>query len=87
MSGFIVQIIKYSDCSVFKTLGPYQSESQADKAEAGVDANLNHEDYYSVVSPSSRPDFGPSKNGSSRCKSGSIASGGTKTYCSCGTCF
>jgi hypothetical protein len=31
--------------------------------------------------------FGPRRDGSSRCQSGSIASGGTKTYCTCNTCF
>lgn len=31
--------------------------------------------------------FGPSKNGSARCKSGSIASGGTSAYCTCDSCF
>jgi hypothetical protein len=30
---------------------------------------------------------GPSHNGSPRCQSGSIASGGTKSHCSCDTCF
>ena len=29
----------------------------------------------------------PSHNGSKACKSGSIASGGTKEHCSCDTCF
>lgn len=31
--------------------------------------------------------FGPSHNGSKRCESGSIASGGDKSHCSCDTCF
>jgi hypothetical protein len=31
--------------------------------------------------------FGPSHNGSSRCQSGSIASGGTHAHCACDTCF
>ena len=31
--------------------------------------------------------FGPSKNGSARCESGSIASGGNKAHCSCDICF
>lgn len=30
---------------------------------------------------------GPSRNGSPRCRSGSIASGGTREYCTCDTCF
>ncbi len=31
--------------------------------------------------------FGPSHNGSPRCESGSIASGGQNAHCSCDTCF
>lgn len=31
--------------------------------------------------------FKPTHSGSSRCKSGSIASGGNKAHCSCDTCF
>lgn len=33
------------------------------------------------------PYFGPSLNGSKNCKSGSIASGGSKSHCSCDVCF
>jgi hypothetical protein len=32
-------------------------------------------------------DMKPSHCGSKRCESGSIASGGTHSHCSCGTCF
>jgi hypothetical protein len=32
-------------------------------------------------------EFGPSHNGASHCKSGSIASGGTRAHCSCDACF
>jgi hypothetical protein len=31
--------------------------------------------------------FGPSHNGSPLCRSGSIASGGTRAHCTCDTCF
>ena len=31
--------------------------------------------------------FGPSHSGSSRCESGSIASGGDNSHCSCDVCF
>jgi hypothetical protein len=31
--------------------------------------------------------FGPTRNGSSLCESGSIASGGHRTYCTCDVCF
>jgi len=33
------------------------------------------------------PKYGPSREGSSACESGSIASGGTKEYCTCSYCF
>lgn len=31
--------------------------------------------------------MGPSHNGSQRCESGSIASGGERSHCTCDTCF
>lgn len=31
--------------------------------------------------------FNPSREGSMHCQSGSIASGGNKTYCTCDSCF
>lgn len=31
--------------------------------------------------------YGPSHDGSSRCRCGSIASGGTKAHCTCRACF
>jgi hypothetical protein len=31
--------------------------------------------------------FGPSHNGSARCRSGSIASGGSRAHCSCSVCW
>ena len=36
---------------------------------------------------SSRDEFGPSYKGSPRCESGSIASGGNRSHCSCDICF
>jgi len=33
------------------------------------------------------PGMGPSHNGSTHCESGSIASGGSKSHCSCDVCF
>jgi hypothetical protein len=35
---------------------------------------------------SARP-MGPRRNGSPRCESGSVASGGTRTYCTCDACW
>ena len=37
--------------------------------------------------PTCRLGHGPDHDGSKSCKSGSIASGGTKEHCSCDTCF
>jgi hypothetical protein len=38
--------------------------------------------------PKPKPDpSGPTREGSPRCSSGSLASGGTKTYCTCDVCF
>lgn len=34
-----------------------------------------------------RGGFAPSHDGSSRCESGSIASGGSRAHCSCDVCF
>lgn len=34
-----------------------------------------------------REGVGPSHEGSARCQSGSIASGGTKAHCTCDVCF
>jgi hypothetical protein len=36
--------------------------------------------------PTSEP-FGPSREGSPHCQSGSLASGGNRTYCTCDVCF
>ena len=32
-------------------------------------------------------EIGPSREGSPRCESGSIASGGTREFCTCDACF
>lgn len=37
--------------------------------------------------PKVRRPFGPNRNGSPHCRSGSIASGGRYEYCTCDTCF
>jgi hypothetical protein len=46
-NGYYVLIKSYSG-GIVKTLGPYQSISQADRAERGVERNLNHADYYTI---------------------------------------
>lgn len=37
--------------------------------------------------PATPRPFGPGREGSRMCQSGSIASGGTREYCTCDTCF
>lgn len=41
-----VEIVSYKTGEVVKTLGPYANERLAEKAERGVEANLDHENYY-----------------------------------------
>jgi hypothetical protein len=41
-----VEVVSYETGEVVKTLGPYASERLAEKAERGVEANLDHENYY-----------------------------------------
>ena len=41
-----VEVVSYETGEVVKTLGPYASERLAEKAQDGVDANLDHENYY-----------------------------------------
>jgi len=40
-----------------------------------------------TVQPYTPPQPEPSRKGSRHCRSGSIASGGTREYCTCDTCF
>ncbi len=34
---------------VYKTMGPYANERMAEKAEAGIGRNMNHDRYYTVI--------------------------------------
>jgi hypothetical protein len=47
-----VEICPYPDVAngQVKTLGPFKTEREADRAERGVNINLNHHDYYTMVS-------------------------------------
>ncbi len=47
--GWFVDIIEYEGDKVEKTLGPYGTERQADRADDGVNINLNHERFYTRV--------------------------------------
>lgn len=48
--AWYVEIIPYRDTEPRKVIGPFSTERQADRAERGVMHNLNHHDYYTVVS-------------------------------------
>lgn len=49
-SAWYVEIIPYRDTEPRKVIGPFLTERQADRAERGVMHNLNHHDYYTMVS-------------------------------------
>ena len=48
MNQFFVEIRQYEEYKVIERMGPY-SERQADKIDSGVNINLNHEKYYTMV--------------------------------------
>lgn len=48
MDNYYVQIIQYKDEKVIDELGP-SSESKADRVDIGVNINLNHEDFYTLI--------------------------------------
>lgn len=41
-----VEIVEFGTDKVERTIGPYATERNADKAMSGADRNLNHEKYY-----------------------------------------
>ena len=45
-NGYYVTIVKFDSNTIVKAIGPYTSIRQADKADDGVNRNLNHVDYY-----------------------------------------
>lgn len=49
MSKYIVNVVEYKTGDVVKTLGPYPSERQAEKADDGLQRNLNHELYFTEI--------------------------------------
>lgn len=46
---YTVQIKQYSDDKVIREFKPCSSERQAEKLDNGVNINLNHEDYYTII--------------------------------------
>ena len=65
--------------------GRYTAELET--AERAYNEALNAERCVTCLSIATGNGFGPSHAGSARCKSGSIASGGNRSHCTCDTCF
>lgn len=65
--------------SVSKQISEVTAEVKADNDKAECQECKDIRDKYRG--------FGPRHEGSRSCESGSIASGGTKTHCTCDTCF
>lgn len=49
---YFVQIVEIKTGNEIKELGPYKSERMAEKAESGVNRNLNHDLFVTWVVPS-----------------------------------
>lgn len=45
-AGLFVEIVEFPGDKVIERLGPYGSENAAEKADRGVNSNLNHERFY-----------------------------------------
>lgn len=46
--GFYVQIRTFDDEKIVKEMGPF-SEQKAEKVDEGVNINLNHDEYYTII--------------------------------------
>lgn len=44
-----VDVIAYDDGAVVKTLGPFATQRAADRADDGLNRNLDHAAYYTVI--------------------------------------
>jgi len=49
MSKYIVQVVEYKTGHAVHTIGPFYSERQAEKADDGLQRNLNHELYFTQL--------------------------------------
>lgn len=49
-----VEIRAYDDDKAVKELGPYATKRQAEKADAGVNINLDISSFYTVITPALR---------------------------------
>lgn len=48
-----VEIRAYDDDQPVKALGPYASKRQAERADGGVNINLDHSAFYTAIVPTS----------------------------------
>ena len=48
MGNYYVQIIRYTDDGVVEEMGPF-SERRADRVDDGANWNLNHEEFYTLI--------------------------------------
>lgn len=48
--NFVVQVIAYDDNEVVKEMGP-MSERKAERVDDGVNINLNHDAFYTLIKP------------------------------------
>lgn len=49
MIRYLVEVVDLETSKIVKTLGPYSSERQAERADDGVQHNLNHEAYFTQI--------------------------------------
>ena len=53
MQGYYVEIIKYGEPEeTVEKIGP-MSERKAERVDSGVNINLNHEEYYTIITSDS----------------------------------
>jgi len=52
MTKHYVKIVGFASGEAVQTLGPYESERQAERAESGVNRNLAHEHFYTILEES-----------------------------------
>ena len=53
MQGYYVEIIKYGESEeTVEKIGP-MSERKAERVDSGVNINLNHEEYYTIITSDS----------------------------------
>ena len=48
---WVVEVYRFDNGEVVQRIGPYKTERQADKVDDGINVNLNHDAYYTLVLP------------------------------------